>query len=97
MKRRTHQDWLELFEQHSNSGLTIKAFCLEHQLNPNYFSTRRSELQPLKQPDNQSPFVQLRSDDAKSTSIAVSYGHVQLKLSPSVSPGWLAVLLKALA
>jgi len=97
MKRRAHQEWLELFEQHRCSGLSIKAFCQENQLNPNYFSKRRRELQSPNPVDSCSPFVQLRSGDSRSAAIAVSIGYVQIKLSPQVSPEWLAVFVKALA
>lgn len=97
MKRRTHQEWRTLFEQQRSSGLTIKSFCLEHQLNPNYFSKRRSELETLNHGEGHSAFVRLQSDEVESTPIVVSYGRMQLQISTSVSPQWLAVLVKALA
>lgn len=97
MNRRTHQEWLALFEQHRHSGLTIKAFCQENQLNPNYFSKRRNELESLTQDNTQSPFIRLHPGNIESSSITLGYGQVQLNLSPSISPEWLAVLVRALA
>ncbi len=96
MKRRTQAEWLALFEQHRSSGLSIKAFCQKHQLNPNYFSKRRGELQSINPVEKDSSFVQLQPGVPGSAPTAVTIGCVQLKFSAQVSPEWLAALVKAL-
>ena len=48
MKKRSKAEWLELFEEHSISGLSAAEFCRRKQLNPKYFSLRRRELSSVK-------------------------------------------------
>lgn len=96
MTHRTRQEWLALFEQHKQSGLTIKAFCQERELNPAYFSKRRGELLTSEH-EAHSPFIQLNADKTDSAAMTLVCGHVELKLPISVSADWLASLVKALA
>ena len=99
MPRRTQQEWLALIKQHESSGLTVKAFSAQHQINPNYFSKRRGEFQRLQATSESSSFIQLRhqSQSATPALISLGFGNFQLRLSTSVSPQWLAGLLKELA
>ena len=44
MIRRSKEQWLSLFQQHANSGLTAAAFYKQHDLDQAYFSLRRTQL-----------------------------------------------------
>jgi hypothetical protein len=44
MIRRSKEQWLVLFQQHADSGLTAAAFCKQHDLDQAYFSLRRTQL-----------------------------------------------------
>jgi len=48
MTRRSKAEWLELIEEHQNSGLSAAEFCRLNQLNPKYFSLRRRQLSKTK-------------------------------------------------
>jgi hypothetical protein len=44
MIRRSKEQWLSLFQQHANSGLTAAAFCRQYDLDQAYFSLRKTQL-----------------------------------------------------
>jgi hypothetical protein len=44
MIRRNKEQWLSLFQQHADSGLTAAAFCKQHDLDQAYFSLRKTQL-----------------------------------------------------
>ena len=44
MKKRTRDQWQELFTQHNTSGVSAAEFCKQHNLCPKYFSLRRKQL-----------------------------------------------------
>ncbi|PWQ92617.1 IS66 family insertion sequence element accessory protein TnpA, partial [Leucothrix pacifica] len=48
MARRTQAQWQSLIQQFEQSGLSQVAFCQQHELNPTYFSLRRSKLRAMK-------------------------------------------------
>lgn len=48
MKKYRKYNWPELVQAFESSGLTQAAFCEQHDLNPKYFSQKRSELLGLK-------------------------------------------------
>ncbi len=43
-QRREVQDWLNLFEQQKQSGLTAVAFCRQQQINVQTYYTRRRDI-----------------------------------------------------
>ncbi|MET1256575.1 IS66 family insertion sequence element accessory protein TnpA [Aliikangiella maris] len=100
MKRRTKQEWLNLFKQHQESGLSAAEFCRKHQLNAKYFSKRQFDLnwKQSSKTVNQS-FVEVKRPEPKvsSSSIQLTVGPIQLNLPTTTDSHWLAGLLKALA
>ena len=44
MIRRSKEQWLSLFQQHADSGLTAAAFCKQHNIDQTYFSLRKTQL-----------------------------------------------------
>ena len=44
MIKRTTQQWLSLFEAHTQSGLSAAAFCRQQSLCPKYFALRKKQL-----------------------------------------------------
>jgi len=100
MKRRTEQEWLSLFKQHEQSGLTAAEFCRQHHLNAKYFSKRQYDLnwKTISGPTPQS-FVQVKRPEQKvlPSSIQLIMGPVQLNLPERIDSHWLATLVKALA
>jgi len=99
MTRRTKEQWLSLFELHEQSGLSAAAFCRQHALNPKYFGLRRKQLQTAESSHNSVPFVRVASSnplDARPT-LMLRGGFGELSLPGSVSPEWLASLLKHLS
>ncbi|MEI5639959.1 MULTISPECIES: IS66 family insertion sequence element accessory protein TnpA [unclassified Pseudoalteromonas] len=41
-KHRTAEQWQQLIEQHTQSGLSVRAFCQEHHLSVTTFYDRRA-------------------------------------------------------
>ena len=100
MQRRTQQEWLLLFRQHEQSGLTAAEFCREHQLNAKYFSKRKWDLNwKAKSSESTKAFVQVsRTEVSRSpASIQLTLGQTQLQFPLTIDPNWVAMLIKALA
>jgi hypothetical protein len=100
MKRRTQQEWLSLFQQHEQSGLTAAEFCREHHLNAKYFSKRKWDLNwKAKSSRATQSFIRVSRPERKSSpsSIQLTVGQAQLNLPESIDTNWLAMLVKALA
>lgn len=72
--KRSHAKWFKLFEQHAKSGLTMKAFCEPLNINPKYFSLRRTKLGYKAKfsavPDD---FVQVLPFEAQNCSVTVKH------------------------
>ena len=100
MKHSTQQEWLSLFQQHQQSGLTAAEFCRERHLNAKYFSKRKWDLN-WKAGSRQSSqtFIQVTRAERNSlpTSIQLITGQTQLNLPVTIDVNCLAALVKALA
>ncbi len=48
MKKRSEEQWRELFAQHDTSGVSAAEFCKRHNLFPKYFSLHRKQLYGLE-------------------------------------------------
>ncbi len=97
---RNTAQWLELIEVFEQSGQSQVEFCAEHNLNPAYFSKRRSELLKAQ---SEPAFVQVQSRSACNpavgfeTSLTLRFQQTELTLPLSVEPRWLAGLIKTLS
>lgn len=98
MAQRSRQQWQSLIDDFENSRLTQTAFCKSHNLNPKYFSLKRSKLK-LEKANNQTVFfpVVVASSTTANAPIELSVGSVMIKLAPSISPDYLAQLIRSLA
>ncbi len=97
---RNTAQWLELIEAFERSGQSQVEFCAGHNLNPAYFSKRRSE---LLNSNSESAFVQVQTQSISTpavnlgTSLTLRFQQAELVLPLSVEPRWLAGLIKALS
>ena len=101
MKRRTQEQWHALFQAQVTSGLTAAAFCHEQGVCPKYFSLRRRQLLGGSPPKAariaRSVFVPVAIPRSEALALEVQVGAtLQLRLPTSVSPQWLADVLRAL-
>ncbi len=104
MKKRTEEQWQELFAQHDTSGVSAAEFCKQHNLCPKYFSLRRKQLAMVAD-EVKTGFVratvkpeskhELSGVIAASLTIHCTAG--QLVFGTLPQPGWLAQLLRELA
>lgn len=101
MKKRSNEQWRELFAQHDTSGLSAAAFCQQHDLCPKYFSLRRKQL-ARGAGKEETGFIraQVRAEakrEAAGVSLTIHCNAGQLVFGALPQPGWLAQLLKGLA
>lgn len=100
MKKRSREEWRELFTQQEASGLSAAVFCKQNDLCPKHFSVRRKQL-GWKAGEVETGFVRAvkqETDAHRMTTSLVIHCHVgQLVFGALPQPGWLAQLLKALA
>ena len=98
MQRKTKQQWLTLIEQFEASGLSQADFCKTHEINPKYFSLKRSK---LLAPDESSasPFVRAtrQASQLPAQVFTLVCGRVTVRCDTTVSTTSLAQLIKALA
>jgi len=97
MIRRTPAEWLSLFNDKEQSGLSDKEFCQERNLDVNYFKKRRKELLNSDVLASSSAFVPMTVTRTTDTmSIELKYNDVVLTLPLSIPPIWLAELVQRL-
>ena len=94
---RTREQWRELIAEFEQSDLSQNAFCETRGINPAYFSQRRLELQREVE-DNDTGFALAvpQSPNSQQT-LQPRIGQTELMLPLSVSPRWVAQLVKELS
>ena len=99
MTYRKKQDWIALFEQHHKSGLSAAEFCRRQGVCDRYFSKRKRELDWSPVLKKSAPFVKLTTAQPQTShaELTLKAGQLELSLNTSVSPQWLAQLMKAFA
>lgn len=98
MARLNRQQWLSLIAEFESSGLSQAEFCKQRELNPKYFSLKRSKLN--NQDSTGVPTfsqVILASPRPSSSSIELEFGRVTLKVNQSTPADYLAQVIRALA
>jgi hypothetical protein len=98
-KNRNKEEWKALIEAQLESGLSAAGFCRQHQINPKYFSKRKTELMRLAhKPEPASAFVKIQpfAQATQSASIHLQYKNARLQLPPGVGCAWVAGLLELL-
>ena len=101
-QRREVQDWLNLFEQQKQSGLTAVAFCRQQQINVQTYYTRRRDIR-LQRRSNK--FVQVKREVTKvesyteetNSELLLQLGNAQLTVPININPHWIATVMKALS
>lgn len=96
MQRKTKQQWLALIEQFEASGLSQADFCKTHEINPKYFSLKRSKLLTPGQRAT-SPFVRATRQESPAQAFTLVCGCVTVHCDATVSTSSLAQLITALA
>ena len=90
-QRREVQDWLNLFEQQKQSGLTAVEFCRQQQINVQTYYTRRRDIRLQR---TSSKFVQVKREVTKVESYSeesgdelfIKFGNAQLSVRSKKRP-----------
>jgi hypothetical protein len=101
LQRRDIQDWLNLFEQQKQSGLTAVEFCRQQQINVQTYYTRRRDIRLQR---TSSKFIQVKREVTKVESyteeiageLLLKLGNAQLSVPTTINPHWVAAVMKAL-
>ncbi|MCC5879905.1 IS66 family insertion sequence element accessory protein TnpA [Aliidiomarina sanyensis] len=94
---RTREQWRELIAEFEQSDLSQKQFCEPQGINPAYFSQRRLELQREAE-DNDTGFALAVPQSVNSQqTVQLRIDETELVLPLSVSPRWVAQLVKELS
>ena len=95
--RRSREQWHQLIHEYEQSGLSQAEFCNAQQINPKYFSLKRSKLHVADgHPSPGFVRVSATSPAFPQAGIVVQVGAVRMTLPEHISPGALAQLVKAL-
>jgi hypothetical protein len=100
-QRREVQDWLNLFEQQKQSGLTAVEFCRQQQINVQTYYTRRRDIRLQR---TSRKFVQVKREVTKVESyteemagdLLLKLGNAQLSVPTNINPHWVATVMKVL-
>jgi hypothetical protein len=97
MSKNSKHDWPALMQAFETSGLTQTKFCEQNNLNPKYFSLKRSKLSPSKKsvPAFQKVAVEKRID--LSIPLVIHVGRCKIECPASMSSKQLATLVHELA
>lgn len=91
MTRRTQEQWHALFEEQKHSGLTQTKFCEGNDINPKYFSLRRSQLKTTQSMVASKPRAFVSAQIQRPLDcIEVVHQRTHLKFPASLSADWLA-------
>ena len=95
-QRKNKSQWLALFEEQKQSGLSVAQFCKKKQLSETYFYLKRKKLQSQ---DNQgSTFIAMRPESVTpEPAMTLQFGQCQLQLDTGTSSQWVAALMKSLS
>ena len=93
---RTREQWRALIAEFEQSDLSQKDFCEPRGINPAYFSQRRLELQRDLQDSNEAFALAVPQSINSTQTLQLRVGQTELVLPLSVSPRWVAQLVKEL-
>ena len=98
MARLSRQQWQSLIIEFETSGQTQTEFCKQRNLNPKYFSLKRSKL-IAKDATDVPAFTEVTVERPRVSHLAIELevGKVSLKISPSTPAAYLADVIRALA
>ena len=102
MRKRTEEQWRELIQLHTQSGLTIKAFCIEQKISiSNFYKFKKQFKSPLITPATEPAFVALHKPKVEpkpqqSGMIELHCQQVHFSFPDTVSADYLVQLVKGL-
>lgn len=94
---RTREQWRALIAEFEQSDLSQKDFCEPRGINPAYFSQRRLELQRDAEDNDIGFALAVPQSPASQQTLQLRVGQTELVLPLSVSPRWVAQLVKELS
>ena len=97
MTIRSKSEWQALIDKHTDSGLNLKAFCAQEDLNYDWFGRKRSQL--LKQAGSSTAPIASAFVPAKISThgnIEIRCGHLVCRLPTQTPVAYVAELLRAL-
>jgi len=99
MARRTREQWLGVFQDQVDSGLSASEFCRQHGIDPNYFCQRKGQLGWKRRESNAKAtgFIELEPPLPVAGAVELHFGKVSLSLPSGVSPSWVATVMRELA
>ena len=105
MGKRTEEQWRELIQLHTQSSLTIKAFCLEQKISiSNFYKFKKQFKSPLVTATPEPAFVTLHKPKSEPkpkpqqpSMIELQVQQAHFTFSDTVSVGFLVQLVKGLA
>lgn len=90
------EHWRSLIEQQEASGESVTAFCRRHDLLPKTFWNRRKALREADQCKGMVVVAPPATSSVASSQLSVSWRGVEIALSGSASPAWVAQLMQEL-
>ncbi|KOE79432.1 hypothetical protein ACS86_18170 [Vibrio alginolyticus] len=106
---RTPQEWLHIIQEFDSSGLSPSEFCQLHDINIKTFTNNRYKQRKTVEPSEPEPFIEVAKPDAEQrsepkhhrqsvlSSLRLEAGDCQLYIPTSVTPAWIAELLREVA
>ena len=94
MTQRTKTQWQALIAQQRSSGKSIKIFCQEQNLSYGYFNSVKSKLNQTKA--SAPGFVKVKPVHTNASALTIRHHDVQISIPASISPSWVAELVKGL-
>ncbi|WP_317928422.1 IS66 family insertion sequence element accessory protein TnpA [Halioxenophilus sp. WMMB6] len=97
MARQSRQQWQSLIAEFEVSGQTQTEFCKQRNLNPKYFSLKRSKL-IVKDVTDVPAFTEVKLEQPRVSYFAIEleFGKVTIKISNSTPVAYLADVIRAL-
>jgi len=94
---RTREQWRALIAEFEQSNLSQKDFCEPRGINPAYFSQRRLELKREAEDTDTGFALAVPQSVTSQQTLQLRIGQTELVLPLSVSPRWVAQLVKELS
>ena len=94
---RTREQWRQLIAEFEQSNLSQKDFCEPRGINPAYFSQRRLELKREAEDTDTGFALAVPQSVTSQQTLQLRIGQTELVLPLSVSPRWVAQLVKELS
>lgn len=104
-RRRSDQEWLEIFQQYESSSLNQREFCRQNQLSPSTFFSKRRSLE-LTRGNPKSGFVRAEVVEQTtryqvtapaSADITLNFNDVELSIPQNTPASYLAELIRELS